>query len=667
MDWAAPKEALAAEFDTTADRQKAVRRLKTARMAPGCVTTVFVGSLQQSFDRALPGLDGVPHHQLLSDQFVEGVQPALGAQLRLARATGQLSVEELAGELAEAPLATLQSQETRDSSPVDELQTRVDQHAEQPAAGKTESRRHARTSRALTQDTIQAVIEINGERELCLIDTRAGVSLRRRGNQAERRPCVLAVRAVCEYRLRFDGLSIHSIRLGNKSVQHTFLISPDIEQTILGADFLKSTGSVIDLKQEKLVTSYGAVKLEGYPGIAVDNLHVLKPPSCNVPSVQSVVKEYSELFTDDEDPSDFCPWIEHEIPLSSERFRLYGPRCTGAGILPSCPSLNRGSREAEVKFEPRTFRSVNSCSKQLGPSRPRAKSTDDDDQQSEAGHQPAKDGTMSLANKLSHRTIKEWLAAKGGDWKVDLPMVLIAHCASMQQTTGKSPFMLMYGRHPPLPVGAKVKWKDHQNPGRSGLGSRKLDSRWQGPFVVPNRRENVYTIQDGRRSKRVNGAQLRKWYDAPEERPNRPAAGADLTEIPPSRNHNSTRRIIKRQVRQYPCRPRSLVDTKGRRNGRCKECWKRSQAVPFDSFGWSSKTSCQRNNQGPKWLPDMQQCRAFGPLGTVLRAAIQLATCYLHSRILASNRKVAREYEAVFSLRSVQVYSPTQASWCCWS
>ncbi|KAG5441692.1 hypothetical protein CSKR_103172 [Clonorchis sinensis] len=33
---------------------------------------------------------------------------------------------------------------------------------------------------------------------------------------------------------------------------------------------------------------------------------------------------------------------------------------TGAGILPGCPSLDRGSRKAEVGFEPQTFRSINS-------------------------------------------------------------------------------------------------------------------------------------------------------------------------------------------------------------------------------------------------------------------------------------------------------------------
>ncbi|KER20781.1 hypothetical protein T265_10752 [Opisthorchis viverrini] len=56
-----------------------------------------------------------------------------------------------------------------------------------------------------------------------------------------------------------------------------------------------------------------------------------------------------------------------------------------------------------------------------------------------------------------------------------------------------------------------------------------------------------------------------------------------------------------------------------------KECWKRPQAVPIDSFDWTPETSCQLNNQ-------------LASLGTVLRTAIQLATCYPQSRILASNR-----------------------------
>ncbi|KER27073.1 hypothetical protein T265_13883, partial [Opisthorchis viverrini] len=40
-------------------------------------------------------------------------------------------------------------------------------------------------------------------------------------------------------------------------------------------------------------------------------------------------------------------------------------RGTRAGILSGCPSLDRGSQEAVVRFEPRTFRSVNSRSNHL--------------------------------------------------------------------------------------------------------------------------------------------------------------------------------------------------------------------------------------------------------------------------------------------------------------
>ncbi|GAA54566.1 hypothetical protein CLF_103966 [Clonorchis sinensis] len=289
MDWAAAKEAPAAELDTAADRQEAMSRFKSARMALGCDPTVFFASLQQSLDLALPALDGASRHQLLSDQFVEGVQPALGAQLRLTRATGQLNVERLvhlARELAEATLATFQSQENRQDSTVEDLKNKLDQPTEQLAAVTTESRRHARTSRCY----------------------KCGMP----GRWRKQCPCTrpLVHNKILEYS-SFPGL-------GDKSVQHTFLISPDVEQTILGADFLKSTDSVIDLKHGKLVTSYGAVKLEGYPSTAASNLHVRKLPSCNVPSVQSVVKEYSELFTGDEDPFGFCPWNENETPLSSK-------------------------------------------------------------------------------------------------------------------------------------------------------------------------------------------------------------------------------------------------------------------------------------------------------------------------------------------------------------
>ncbi|KAG5442553.1 hypothetical protein CSKR_108755 [Clonorchis sinensis] len=61
-------------------------------------------------------------------------------------------------------------------------------------------------------------------------------------------------------------------------------------------------------------------------------------------------------------------WKHHkrEIQLGSRCLAAMPPEgSTRAGILPGCPSLDRGSREAEVGFEPRTFRSVNSRSNHL--------------------------------------------------------------------------------------------------------------------------------------------------------------------------------------------------------------------------------------------------------------------------------------------------------------
>ncbi|GAA53475.1 hypothetical protein CLF_110324 [Clonorchis sinensis] len=44
--------------------------------------------------------------------------------------------------------------------------------------------------------------------------------------------------------------------------------------------------------------------------------------------------------------------------------------CTRAGILSACPSLDRGSREAEIGFEPRTFRPFAASQDEICPDRP---------------------------------------------------------------------------------------------------------------------------------------------------------------------------------------------------------------------------------------------------------------------------------------------------------
>ncbi|KER25102.1 hypothetical protein T265_07390 [Opisthorchis viverrini] len=79
------------ELDTTTDRQQAMEWFKVARMGPGYDSAVFLVSLQQWVDRTSPGMGRVSRQQLRSGQFVEGVQSALGIQLRSAGHTADFS------------------------------------------------------------------------------------------------------------------------------------------------------------------------------------------------------------------------------------------------------------------------------------------------------------------------------------------------------------------------------------------------------------------------------------------------------------------------------------------------------------------------------------------------------------------------------------------------
>ncbi|CAH8460926.1 unnamed protein product [Heterobilharzia americana] len=162
----------------------------------------------------------------------------------------------------------------------------------------------------------------------------------------------------------------------------------------------------------------------------------------------------------------------------------------------------------------------------------------------------------------NNRTLKEWLASKGGNWETELPLVLLAHRASVQGTTKKSAFQLMYGRKPRLPihsktwpqqqpwnmtrlreerkqairnverkqkadaekseqregskwkpfeVGDQVKCKERGYTSGGEYGRRKLLPKWEGPYIITERRGSIYTIKQGNKEKRVNASLLQKW------------------------------------------------------------------------------------------------------------------------------------------------------------
>ncbi|CAH8616544.1 unnamed protein product [Schistosoma rodhaini] len=173
----------------------------------------------------------------------------------------------------------------------------------------------------------------------------------------------------------------------------------------------------------------------------------------------------------------------------------------------------------------------------------------------------------------NNRTLKEWLASKGGNWEKELPLILLAHRASIQRTTKKSPFLLMYGRQPRLPmhnktwpqqqkwtatrlrkerteaiknvkkkqisdikkaeqqrrawkpftVGDLVKCRERGAKTEGGPGSGKLIPKWEGPYIITERRGPVYTIRREDKQKRLNPSQLQRWFQEHHEHESRTA------------------------------------------------------------------------------------------------------------------------------------------------
>ncbi len=70
-----------------------------------------------------------------------------------------------------------------------------------------------------------------------------------------------------------------------------------------------------------------------------------------------------------------------------------------------------------------------------------------------AYHQQA-NGQVERLNHTFADMLSMYVSADHSDWDSALPYVRFAYNTSRQETTGRSPFFLMYGRHPVLPVDA---------------------------------------------------------------------------------------------------------------------------------------------------------------------------------------------------------------------
>ncbi|CAH8507741.1 unnamed protein product [Heterobilharzia americana] len=102
----------------------------------------------------------------------------------------------------------------------------------------------------------------------------------------------------------------------------------------------------------------------------------------------------------------------------------------------------------------------------------------------------------------NNRTLKEWLASKGGNWEKKLLLVLLVHRASVQGTTKKSASQLMYGRKPRLPIHSKT-WPQQQPWNMTRLREERKQA------IRNVERKQKADAENLSREKEVNGNYLR--------------------------------------------------------------------------------------------------------------------------------------------------------------
>ena len=67
-------------------------------------------------------------------------------------------------------------------------------------------------------------------------------------------------------------------------------------------------------------------------------------------------------------------------------------------------------------------------------------------------YHPMTDGLVERFNSFISQSLSMYISANQKDWDEFLPSILFAYHTSLQATTGDSPFYLLYGREPRLPL-----------------------------------------------------------------------------------------------------------------------------------------------------------------------------------------------------------------------
>ena len=76
---------------------------------------------------------------------------------------------------------------------------------------------------------------------------------------------------------------------------------------------------------------------------------------------------------------------------------------------------------------------------------------------STTAYHPQTDGLVERFNRTLTDMLSKKVQKGGKDWDQQLPYVLFAYRTSLQESTGESPFFLLYGHNPEMPTDAALQ------------------------------------------------------------------------------------------------------------------------------------------------------------------------------------------------------------------
>nr|CAH8827780.1 unnamed protein product [Trichobilharzia regenti] len=347
--WKKLVERLVSEFDSETDRQLAMQQFRSMKLGPDGDPLVLAVKLTNLLRRALPTLDEESEAQLLSSQFIESVPDHISQRLKLVNATQPMDISELAKvtrQLLSTTVAAIDQPKPNEyEQKIEALQREVaalklaDRKDRCFECGKPghwrrycpERRKRKNFRRynacsffrmnlglvgAIEKGALYSKLRVNDREVVCLIDTGAAVSLIDKNLCKSVNPCSLTVQTVGGYVLRITGRSNCTVVVGGCEVTFPFIVVPELQRTILGADFLREIGAIIDTQANVVITKYGHINMYETSEIAAIKLST-------VHNVTELINKYDHLFTGDGDPYGYCDKVNHEIPLSDPKVRSF--------------------------------------------------------------------------------------------------------------------------------------------------------------------------------------------------------------------------------------------------------------------------------------------------------------------------------------------------------